>query len=198
MTLNELWEKNKIYPGISDGEFTEDDFRKHNERVSWWHSRLYPVTEVKEDESLWTKKRIREELKKLTDECYEILNRNKESEFAAICNQPRLEELNRRIKAYKYRLRPVNTAKDDIRPDDIRLAKDRPIQNFYTGRLRSAGKNLTGLCPFHQEKSPSFTLYQNNTRFHCFGCQATGDTIDFVMKINNLKLPEAVKLILGF
>ncbi|MCR5150519.1 MAG: DNA primase [Clostridiales bacterium] len=59
--------------------------------------------------------------------------------------------------------------------------------------LTRAGKNLKGLCPFHNEKTPSFTVYTGENAFHCFGCGAHGDSIGFIMRIENLDFIEAVK-----
>ena len=60
-------------------------------------------------------------------------------------------------------------------------------------QLRRRGRTLTGLCPFHNEKTPSFTVYPDTQSFYCFGCGAAGDAITFVRKINNLGYVEAVK-----
>lgn len=59
--------------------------------------------------------------------------------------------------------------------------------------LRRRGRTLTGLCPFHNEKTPSFTLYPENQSFYCFGCGAGGDAITFVRRMDNLDYMEAVK-----
>ena len=59
--------------------------------------------------------------------------------------------------------------------------------------LRRRGKNLVGLCPFHNEKTPSFTVYPENGSFYCFGCGTGGDVITFVSMIENLDYMEAVK-----
>lgn len=59
--------------------------------------------------------------------------------------------------------------------------------------LKRRGRNLTGLCPFHNEKTPSFTVYPETQSFYCFGCGAGGDVITFVRKIENLDYTEAVK-----
>lgn len=61
--------------------------------------------------------------------------------------------------------------------------------------LKRKGKNLVGLCPFHNEKTPSFNIYTENGSFYCFGCQAGGDVITFVMKIENLDYIEAVRFL---
>src|SRR5271166_1392940 len=62
--------------------------------------------------------------------------------------------------------------------------------------LRKAGaQNFSGLCPFHQEKTPSFSVHASRQFFHCFGCGASGDVFSFVQKIENITFPEAVRLI---
>ncbi|GGV57362.1 DNA primase [Streptomyces spectabilis] len=61
-------------------------------------------------------------------------------------------------------------------------------------QLRNAGGgNLKGLCPFHDEKSPSFQVSPSKGLFHCFGCQEGGDTLTFVMKVDHLTFSEAVE-----
>ena len=59
--------------------------------------------------------------------------------------------------------------------------------------LKQAGKNYKGLCPFHLEKTPSFTINTLKQTFHCFGCGASGDAISFVMKQDNLSFLEALR-----
>jgi DNA primase len=60
-------------------------------------------------------------------------------------------------------------------------------------KLRKTGKNYSGLCPFHQEKSPSFTVQPDKQFYYCFGCGAGGNAIGFVMNFDNLDFPEAVE-----
>lgn len=61
--------------------------------------------------------------------------------------------------------------------------------------LKRRGKTLVGLCPFHNEKTPSFTVYPESRSFYCFGCGAGGDVITFVRRIENLDYIEAVKAV---
>lgn len=65
------------------------------------------------------------------------------------------------------------------------------ISSYVT--LRRRGRILTGLCPFHNEKTPSFTVYPETQSYYCFGCGAGGDVITFIKNINNLDYIEAVK-----
>ena len=60
-------------------------------------------------------------------------------------------------------------------------------------RLKKAGRNFTGLCPFHNEKTPSFSVSQEKQIYKCFGCGEAGNVISFVMKDKNLPFIEAVK-----
>ncbi len=61
--------------------------------------------------------------------------------------------------------------------------------------LKRRGKNLVGLCPFHNEKTPSFTVYPETQSYYCFGCGAGGDVVTFVRNVENLDYIEAVKLL---
>ena len=53
-------------------------------------------------------------------------------------------------------------------------------------QLRKSGANFTGLCPFHSEKTPSFTVFPQTKTFKCFGCGESGDVFEFLMKQKNL------------
>ncbi|WP_225836818.1 DNA primase [Streptomyces sp. NK08204] len=84
-----------------------------------------------------------------------------------------------------------------INDDDVKAVRDAvPIDAVVSEylQLRNAGGgNLKGLCPFHDEKSPSFQVSPSKGLFHCFGCQEGGDTITFVMKVDHLSFSEAVE-----
>jgi len=62
-------------------------------------------------------------------------------------------------------------------------------------KLRKAGANWTALCPFHKEKSGSFHLYAAQGNYYCFGCHEHGDVFSFVMKMDNISFPEAVRAV---
>jgi DNA primase len=81
---------------------------------------------------------------------------------------------------------------DDVKAVREALPIDAVVSEYLS--LRSAGGgNLKGLCPFHDEKSPSFQVSPSKGLFHCFGCQEGGDTIAFVMKIDHLTFAETVE-----
>lgn len=62
-------------------------------------------------------------------------------------------------------------------------------------QLKKSGRDYSGLCPFHKEKSPSFHVSQDKQLFHCFGCGASGNLVQFVMRTENLDFIEALKLL---
>jgi DNA primase len=88
-----------------------------------------------------------------------------------------------------------------IRDEDIALVRERsPIAEVISEHvtLRNAGGgSLKGLCPFHDEKTPSFHVTPSRGFFYCFGCAAGGDVIDFVMQIDHLSFTEAVERLAG-
>lgn len=77
--------------------------------------------------------------------------------------------------------------------EEIRNAAD--IVDIISGHvhLRKRGKNFVGLCPFHQEKTPSFTVSEDKQIYHCFGCNAGGNVFKFLMEFKNISFVEAVE-----
>src|SRR5271170_4034959 len=65
----------------------------------------------------------------------------------------------------------------------------------YVRLKKSGAQNYSGLCPFHSEKSPSFSVHATRQFYHCFGCGQSGDVFSFVQKIENLSFPEAVRAV---
>ncbi|MCL7493234.1 MULTISPECIES: DNA primase [Streptomyces] len=84
-----------------------------------------------------------------------------------------------------------------INDDDVKAVRDAvPIDAVVSEylQLRNAGGgNLKGLCPFHDEKSPSFHVSPAKGLYHCFGCQEGGDTVDFIMKLDHLSFAETIE-----
>ena len=84
-----------------------------------------------------------------------------------------------------------------IRDEDVAYIRDRSPIDEVVGdyvQLKSAGGGAKkGLCPFHDEKSPSFTVTPSKGFFHCFGCQTGGDVIAFLMKIDHLTFTETIE-----
>lgn len=88
-----------------------------------------------------------------------------------------------------------------IRDDDIALVRERAriddIVRDYVALKPAGGGSLKGLCPFHDERSPSFHVTPSKGMFYCFGCQEGGDVISFLTKIDHLSFAEAVEKLAG-
>ncbi|MFC6156088.1 DNA primase [Kribbella jiaozuonensis] len=84
-----------------------------------------------------------------------------------------------------------------IKEEDIALVRERAriddVVGSYVTLKNAGGGNLKGLCPFHDEKSPSFNVTPSRGFFYCFGCQEGGDVIDFIQKIDQITFSEAVE-----
>ena len=79
--------------------------------------------------------------------------------------------------------------------DRVRAAADMvEIVSAHT-ELRRQGARWTGLCPFHDERSPSFGIHAEDKLYHCFGCQVGGDLFDFVIATENVDFPGAVEML---
>lgn len=86
---------------------------------------------------------------------------------------------------------PHEYVQEVVRRNDITEVVGQYVQ------LRRRGRLYSGLCPFHNEKTPSFYVYPETQSYYCFGCGAGGDVINFVRKISNLSYVEAVKQLAG-
>ena len=84
-----------------------------------------------------------------------------------------------------------------IREDSIAEVREKArideVVSSYVTLRNAGGGSQKGLCPFHDEKSPSFHVTPSRGFFHCFGCQTGGDVINFLMKIDALTFGEAVE-----
>jgi DNA primase len=86
---------------------------------------------------------------------------------------------------------PSSDFKDTLKQqaDIVRIVGD------YVRLKKSGAQNFSGLCPFHHEKTPSFSVHATRQFFHCFGCGVSGDVFSFVQKVENITFPEAVRLV---
>jgi DNA primase len=86
---------------------------------------------------------------------------------------------------------PASDFKDALKQqaDIVRVVGD------YVKLKKAGAQNYSGLCPFHNEKTPSFSVHGTRQFFHCFGCGVSGDVFSFVQKVENITFPEAVRLI---
>lgn len=89
----------------------------------------------------------------------------------------------------------MESTRDNQLIDRVREAND--LVEVVSGyvRLKRAGNTYKGLCPFHSEKTPSFTVSADKQVFYCFGCQAGGNVFHFIMKIENLEFPGALRFL---
>src|SRR3954464_15422663 len=69
------------------------------------------------------------------------------------------------------------------------------IVGEYVKLRKSGAQNFSGVCPFHNEKTGSFSVHATRQFYHCFGCGVSGDVFSFVQKIENITFPEAVRLV---
>lgn len=81
-----------------------------------------------------------------------------------------------------------------VTDDMIARAREHPIEELYDGRLFGRDKKKVGLCPFHDERTPSFNIFPDN-HYHCFGCGEHGSSIDFIMKTQTKTFLEAVRIL---
>src|SRR5258708_8025578 len=65
----------------------------------------------------------------------------------------------------------------------------------YVSLKKAGAQNYSGLCPFHKEKTPSFSVHATRQFYHCFGCGLSGDVFSFVQKIDDITFPEAVRAV---
>ena len=104
------------------------------------------------------------------------------------------------VKRYGYYLTELNQkvrkATGQITEADIARGKEIPINTFYQGQLRKVGGRLLGLCPFHDEKTPSFTIWYAKNRWWCFGENRGGTVIDFIMLTRKCEFIDAVKFLI--
>jgi len=90
---------------------------------------------------------------------------------------------------------PPMTSSDNFKEALKQQADIVRIVGDYVKLKKAGAQNFSGLCPFHNEKTPSFSVHATRQFYHCFGCGASGDVFSFVQKVENITFPEAVRLI---
>lgn len=85
------------------------------------------------------------------------------------------------------------------RIDIEQVRRDNPIAGVVAPevKLHRAGREFKGRCPFHSEKTPSFTIFDGGHRFQCFGCGAAGDVVDYIQQAHGVDFLEAVRMLAG-
>lgn len=104
-----------------------------------------------------------------------------------------------RLKAY---LDPELAREEKTSRVSVENAKQTPILDVFCGLagvdhsfLKRSGDKYFAICPFHEEKTPSFCLFVKDNRYHCFGCGESGDSISLVEKLKNIEFKEAIALL---
>lgn len=87
--------------------------------------------------------------------------------------------------------------KGRITEEQIQQALAVPIESLISQPLKKSGRALVGLCPFHQEKHPSFFIYPETNSFYCYGCNQGGNVINFVRLLYGYSFEEAIKYLIG-
>ena len=110
---------------------------------------------------------------------------------AVVLLQPKIKEAQSQIRRLSSLIAVAfpGYSKSPITDEDIQAAKEVPLHHI----LNCGERKYKLLCPLHNEKTPSFTIYRKSNTFHCFGCGAHGDAIELVQKLNNLSFVDAVK-----
>jgi DNA primase len=94
-----------------------------------------------------------------------------------------------------YHSAPHMTSSDNFKETLKQQADIVRIVGDYVKLKKAGAQNFSGLCPFHNEKTPSFSVHAPRQFFHCFGCGESGDVFTFIQKVENITFPESVRLI---
>lgn len=112
---------------------------------------------------------------------------------------PDLEILDRqllRLNRFQTIIKPNNKS-NSISQDQIEVARNYPIYDLAKDKLelKPSGQNYIALCPFHNERTPSFYLYTETNSYHCYGCQEHGDVIKLTMYLYGIEFKDTVKML---
>lgn len=87
-------------------------------------------------------------------------------------------------------------SKNSLTEDQIQQALAMPIENLINKPMRKSGNKLVGLCPFHEERHPSFYIYTTSNSFYCFSCIKGGNAINFIRQLYGFSFREAVEYLI--
>lgn len=189
---------NEIVKRIGTCSFTDEELLK-----------IFPEAKkiIPEKIKEWNEKC--KELKDITREALKNAEDNCQSDiwfteiFIAKFILPKLYEYERyilRLKRYRNIYKPKKNSQIDNYEkfrEKIEIAKNYPIAELARGKLelKQSGNNFVSLCPFHNERTPSFYLYTNTNTFVCFGCGAKGLVINLTMHLYDLNFKQAVEML---
>lgn len=138
-----------------------------------------------------------EKIRELTDKIMNHPIPNNELEDALV--EDMLEDMRNEIKRWNHVLNVINNKYSKYADIDIdRIKETYPIGNLMqTQPVYDAPDRAKYLCPFHNEKTPSFVWYKKDNNYHCFGCEAHGSVIDLYMHLNKVDFKTAIKELNG-
>lgn len=152
------------------------------------------------------KAQLKKDKRKLKD-CLIFIYKQKVDEFsiwfleqvARLFLMPPILEASGHILRLKRMLSVINPSQKKIErlQEKIEIARQYPIAEIARSKLelRKSSNNFIALCPFHNEKRPSFYVYPKTNTFHCFGCQENGDVIKLTMHLYGTDFKEAVRML---
>ena len=102
-----------------------------------------------------------------------------------------------RFKHYSSLAKGRTLTKGGVSDEAVDAALNVPIESITNQKLRRVGGRYVGLCPFHNERTPSFVIYPDSNSFYCFGCNKGGNSINYVMLLNECGFVDAVKYLIN-
>ncbi len=223
--LNTIWpSRDAPLPPISDEEFAEFEFFLREEKLWKESQKNYSFRELMQifPEAVSAARRgLKERLKIYKIKLRKVSDYEQDYYDNVILNAPwqerealqeqstkDFEEVRKtwtsKIKTIMFNLSHLDELEGKKQPkkmggateEEIARAKEISFTNFYHDKLQVHGKLATGRCPFHNEKTGSFTIYLDQNTWWCYGCQAGGSVVDFIMRQQNVDFLTAVKTLI--
>lgn len=180
-------EHNRDVPTLSDAEWLALDPQEVG------HIFADKIKELSAESKTLTKK-LERKLKIIAPSKLDEFTRWFIREYLKVTEAGKIIDIRDKIACFKRLFAPADHKSHDL-DNAINIARQTSLVEIAGQdiRLRKTGKTYFGLCPLHAEHTPSFHIYTQDNRYYCFGCQAKGDVIDYVMRRQNLSFVEAVK-----